>query len=443
MIDPRPFPLGRLALIAAGLVALSIAGLFAQEARSTDAFVTLALLQGGLYALALAPIRGKAPPRAFALIVVVAIALRIVAAASPVFLSTDIFRYVWDGRVQAAGINPYRYVPNDPALAGLRDAAIWPNINRATKAHTIYPPVAQWIYLAAQLGGSNRFAMKAVMLLLETIGIFALYRVLRARGQPRERLLAYLWHPLPIWEIAGSGHIDAALVAFVSLALWAWTAGRQSLTGIALAAATLVKFFPLILAPGLWGRVSWLRRDFRLPLVMAVLIPLAYVPYLGIGLGVFGYLPGYAREEQLGSGSGLWLVDALHRLVPVSSAAYFAVGGVLLIFLAFRCFISDASRLLERLRNLGIAFTFFVSPHYAWYFVWLIPLLTVTSTDYLLWPSLVSFLLYCAPTPSAAPLWIGLVIYGGTGCAFLVAHALRSVFSAPTVTRGGNSSADP
>ena len=443
MTDPKAFSLGRLAMIAAGLIALSIAGLWAQEARRIDAFVACVLLEGGLYVGALILIRRTAPPRAFALILIAAVVVRIIAAASPVFLSTDIFRYVWDGRVQAAGINPYRYVPNDPALTALRDTAIWPNINRATKAHTIYPPVAQWIYLAAQLGGSNRFAMKTVMLLLETIGIFALYRVVRACGQPRERLLAYVWHPLPIWEIAGSGHIDAALVAFISLALWAWTAGRQSLVGVALAAATLVKFFPLILAPGLWGRASWWRRDFRLPLVMATLIPLAYVPYLGIGLGVFGYLPGYAREEQLGSGSGLWLLDAVHRLMPLSSGSYFAAGGVLIVCLAIRCFASEPTKLFGRIRDLAIAFTFFVSPHYAWYFVWLIPLLTVTSADYLLWPSLASFLLYCAPTPSAAPLWIGFVIYGGTGCAFLISRALGPVFSAADVSRGEKSFNDP
>ncbi len=400
-----------------------------------DVFIGLALLQGGLYAAGLVAIRRPLPAQAFALILTVAVVLRIIATASPVFLSTDIFRYVWDGRVQAAGINPYRYVPNDPALTPLRDTEIWPNINRATKAHTIYPPVAQWIYLAAQLGGSNRIAMKAMMLLLEGVGVFALYRVLLARGLPRERLLAYLWHPLPIWEIAGSGHIDAALVAFIALALWAWTAGRQGWVGVALAAAALVKFFPVILAPGLWGRAAWRRGDFRLPLVIAALIPLAYLPYLGVGLGVLGYLPGYAREEQLGSGSGLWLVDAIHRLVPLPIMTYLIVGGALLAWLVLRCFTAKPSKALENLRDLAVAFTFFVSPHYAWYFIWLIPILTVTSGDYLLWSTLAAFLLYWAPTPSLAPLWIGAVLYGGTGVLSLIFLACGRASCLPPIVR--------
>lgn len=414
-----------LVVLGAALVATAMAALWAQEMRRIDLFVALALVQAALYAAALTIVGRRRPAEAFALILVIAVVLRLIAMASPSLLSTDIYRYVWDGRVQAAGINPYRYVPNDPALAALRDTAVWPNINRANKAHTIYPPVAQWIFRAAQWLGGGLVATKLVMLLLEAIGVCALYRVLRARGQPRERLLAYLWHPLPVWEIAGSGHIDAALIAFVALALWAWAGGRQVALAFALAAATLVKFFPLMLAPGLWGIAAWRRRDLRLPLVIAILIPLAYLPYLDLGLGVFGYLPGYAREEQLGSGSGLWLLDSLRLLLPVPTALYAAGGAALLAWLVARSFRATTDNTLECLRDLALAWTVLMSPHYAWYFVWLIPLLTVTSADYLLWPSLAAVLLYLAPTPSVAPLWIGTVIYGGAACWSLIDLAFR------------------
>ncbi len=400
------------------------------------------MLQGALYAIATRLTGTPLPRQAFALILGVAILLRLMAAASPVFLSTDINRYVWDGRVQAHGINPYRYVPNDPALADLRDSDVWPNINRAAKAHTIYPPAAQAIFLAAQLGGSTRIAMKAAMLLFEAVAVFALFKLMVRIGLPRERLLVYLWHPLPIWEIAGSGHIDAAMIAFVCLALWAWSAARPGWAGTALAAATLVKFFPLILTPALWGRSAWRRRDLRLPLAIVILVPLAYVPYLSVGTGVFGYLSGYAREEQIGSGSGLWLVDALHLIAPVPTAAYLAGGGALLAWLSWRCFTAPAARVLPRLRSLALGFTFFASPHYAWYFVWLIPLLTVTSADYLLWPTLSAFLLYWAPTPSLAPLWIGAVIYGGTGVISLLFGALDSSLPRLPATRKQDSADD-
>ena len=54
-------------------------------------------------------------------IVVAAIGLRAVALTRTLPLSTDIWRYLWDGRVANAGINPYRYPPNAPELRRLRD----------------------------------------------------------------------------------------------------------------------------------------------------------------------------------------------------------------------------------------------------------------------------------------------------------------------------------
>ena len=68
---------------------------------------------------------------------------------APPLLSSDIYRYVWDGRVQRAGINPYRYLPDAPQLAFLRDPAVFPNINRAEYAPTIYPPTAEALFALA------------------------------------------------------------------------------------------------------------------------------------------------------------------------------------------------------------------------------------------------------------------------------------------------------
>src|SRR5205085_8955923 len=130
-------------------------------------------------------------------------------------------RYVWDGRVQAAGINPYRYVPADPALAFLRDQDIFPHINRADYAPTAYPPAAQAIFFLATRIQETGTAIKLVVTGFEAVTIAAILALLRCDGLPPERVLIYAWHPLPIWEFAGAGHIDAAAIAFLCLALFA------------------------------------------------------------------------------------------------------------------------------------------------------------------------------------------------------------------------------
>ncbi len=91
-----------------------------------------------------------------------------------------LYRYVWDGRVQVAGINPYRYVPADPALRPLRDGAIYPHINRADYAPTIYPPMAQVIFRAVAAVGHDVLAMKLAMLGFELLAIAVMLRLLAA-----------------------------------------------------------------------------------------------------------------------------------------------------------------------------------------------------------------------------------------------------------------------
>ncbi|HEV2303300.1 MAG TPA: glycosyltransferase 87 family protein, partial [Stellaceae bacterium] len=248
----RPLP------ILAGLLLLGLAfGLAAQYAAARRLFVVVALFDGAVYGAAAALVlRGKAEGK-LALILGTAAALRLGALAAPVYLSTDINRYVWDGRVQAVGINPYRYVPTDPHLGALRDKEIFPRVNRNNYAPTIYPPAAEMLFFVATRFGGGVMAMKLFLVAVEALGIWALARVLRLAARPPETILLYAWHPLPLWEVAGSGHVDAATVAFVALALWASLAGRRGAGGTALAAATLTKFFPAVIGPALWRPPDW------------------------------------------------------------------------------------------------------------------------------------------------------------------------------------------
>src|SRR6185437_3846766 len=109
--------------------------------------------------------------RALWLIFGVAILLRAYVLLFDPLLSSDVYRYVWDGRVQAAGINPYRYFPADEALAFLRDGAIFPYINRAATAVTIYPPVAQFFFLVVTRIGDSVTVMRLALLGCEAVSV--------------------------------------------------------------------------------------------------------------------------------------------------------------------------------------------------------------------------------------------------------------------------------
>jgi len=205
----------RFLLLALLLLSGEAFGLLAQFDHDLARFVIAALLQGAVWAVAAVFIARRVGRPPLALILVTAALMRLGAFAAPVYLSDDIYRYIWDGRVQAAGINPYRYIPTDTPLTSLRDETVFPNINRSNYAPTIYPPVAQMVFFVATRFGETVPAVKLVLVAAEAIAIVALLLVLRTVGAPHQNIMLYAWHPLPVWEIAGSGHIDAAVVSYL------------------------------------------------------------------------------------------------------------------------------------------------------------------------------------------------------------------------------------
>ena len=310
--------LAGLVFAGAALLAVGVAMLQFLEPKQYERFVGAALIQSMLYALTVwLVVRGRWNSTALRIILAVAVLARIIALLAPDTLSDDIYRYVWDGRVQAAGINPYRYVPADPALAFLRDNKIYLHINRADYAPTIYPPVAQMIFFLVSRIQESVTAMKLAMMGFEAVTIGAILAWLRRDGLPPERVLIYAWHPLPIWEFSGAGHIDAAAIAFLCLAVLAALRERPVAAGTALALGALVKPFALVIAPALWRK-----REYRMPAACAGVLLACYAPYLGVGLRVSGFLGGYGDEEGYLEGGGFFLTTLLRHLsVPVPAGA--------------------------------------------------------------------------------------------------------------------------
>src|SRR6185503_19558912 len=262
-------------------------------------FIKLALFQSVLYLIAAwLIVRNRGGRGTVVLVLIFAGLFRLSILFAPPYLSDDIYRYVWDGRVQAAGINPYRYIPADEHLQSLRDEEIYPKINRRDYAHTIYPPVAEAVFLLTTRVSESITWMKAIMIGFEAIAIWAIAQLLAACGLARQRILIYAWHPLVIWEFAGSGHVDPIAIAFIALALLARRKNAEVATGVALACATLGKVFPIILLPALNKR--W---NLKMPLAVAITILLGYIPYVSVGLrGALVFLLGLAPERGIESG---------------------------------------------------------------------------------------------------------------------------------------------
>src|SRR5580704_9003907 len=130
----------------------------------------------------------------------------------------DIHRYVWDGRLQRLGYNPYIVVPSDPAAKGLHTPETR-NLNNPDLPSP-YPAGAQLFFRAITAIQESTFALKLAFVLCEFAIVFVLLDVLRCTGRAAYLVLAYAWNPLLAIEVAGSGHIDivGALLLVVSVA---------------------------------------------------------------------------------------------------------------------------------------------------------------------------------------------------------------------------------
>jgi hypothetical protein len=355
------------------------------------------------------------------------------------FSSSDIYRYVWDGVVQHAGVNPYRYVPGDAALAYLRapNQDVFDNINRRDYAHTIYPPVAQMVYWFVTWFSPTVTAMKAAMVGFECVAGAVIVALLRTMGRRPTELLLYAWCPLLAWEFGGAGHVDAAVFCFVTLALLFRYKEQPVWVGLFLGMAVFTKFYPLVLFPALWKRGDW-----KMPVVVASVGAVGYAVYSSVGMGVFGFLSGYSKEEGIDSGSRFFLLDLVHSvkaLVWVPLGAYLVFCAVVLGGLCWWCWRyatvervevgTRSPRFLVGAVWLAFAMMLLFSPHYAWYIAWLVPLFALAPELPVMAYVLAFFYLFTTQLGEPGPkmFLLNKILYGFVAVAMVAWWAWRMV----------------
>ena len=165
----------------------------------------------------------------------------------------DIHRYVWDGRLQRLGYNPYLVVPSDPALRGLHTAETQ-NLNNPDLPSP-YPAGAQLFFRVVTAVHESTFAFKVAFVVCDFAIALLLLDALRHRQQGAHLVLAYAWNPLLAIEVAGSGHIDIVGALLLVASAIALTRRWRATAAVGLGLAVAIKFLPIVLLPLYWKRV--------------------------------------------------------------------------------------------------------------------------------------------------------------------------------------------
>jgi alpha-1,6-mannosyltransferase len=262
--------------------------------------------------------RNRADRRWIRFAVVCAIACRVPLMVGPVNYDSDMVRYVWDGRAQRFGINPYSVVPSDPAVAHTHTA----DTVRMPSRHdrTPYPPAAQLFFrLMVTLSESAR-VMKSVLTILDMVTIFVVWRWLRVSGRPEWLVIGYAWSPLVILEVAHSGHIDALGAFWIATSAWALARQRRGLAVIAYTLAVATKLLPIVLAPLFIGRVR--PRDIALGVAVLVLLYLPFTTDGTIPIGAITNVVAHIRFNSPIFRPLAWVIT------PAGAAAFALFGGL-------------------------------------------------------------------------------------------------------------------
>lgn len=362
--------------------------------------------------------RGEGPPVSVS--VSVGVLLRLALLSPDEGMSDDLYRYVWEGRVIAAGENPYARPPDDPALAPLRDEVVWPRVTHR-EVPAAYPPLSQAFFAGAAAIGLGPFGLRVALVAVDLAVLLALLRLLRRVGRDPRLVLAWGLSPLVVLEVAGSAHFDVLAVLFVVLAFHA-RAGRRPLAAAAwLGAATLAKPFAPLLLPFLLVREAWVRQGA----LFGGVVLAGFLPFAGRG-GLDG-LSRYAREwshnsllfpaahraaEAAKELAASWLEsieasEAIRSVVYARDPNVMARGALLVLLAIVVVRLARSAGDPHRRAALALgAFLLLAPTVHPWYLTWYVPLLAFVPVGPLVvWTGTVLLSYHVLPVYDAFGLW--------------------------------------
>lgn len=306
----------------------------------------------------------------------------------------DIHRYVWDGRVQRLGYNPYLIVPSDPAIAALHTSETRTLNNPSLPSP--YPPGAELFFRAVTSIHESAFALKFAFALCDLSIVFVLLDIFRFTGESEHWILAYVWNPLLATEVAGSGHVDilGALLLLISAA--ALLRQKHTIAAVAFGLAFSVKLLPIVLLPLYWRRVR-----VRDAAVAGVVVGILYVPFLEHGHVSFGSLPTYLHSFRFNDP----VFAMLERVMVPSVAAGIAVLVGFLTAIWMRTRFSESSSEAFALPMAGCLLCAPVI--YPWYLLWLLPFMrSVATMPLIIWTVSIIPTYYVWHLRSLGGLWV-------------------------------------
>lgn len=277
--------------------------------------------------------------------------------------SDDVYRYLWDGKVQANGINPYSYAPNDDALKHLHSEILPAKIN-FPNLKTIYPPYSQWIFLLAYLmAGESFWGIKFLLLISEITTILLIYLTLKNFNLKEKYVLVYALSPLPILQFFVDAHVDGFGITLLAFFFYFFSQNKLLNSYFTLGLSITSKLITIMIYPFLLKGRS-IRNFIALIVVPAVTVALIYLPYS---------INGFPFESLLIFAQKWYSNGAVFTLFQKITDDNFTarILSMLLFFAAFIWLYFSKKEFKEKVYLIFILFFLFSPVVHPWYLTWL------------------------------------------------------------------------
>jgi len=228
------------------------------------------------------------PTISFRWIMILAITTRLALFFELPNLSDDFYRFIWDGQLVEAGVNPYSATPAQihdvqPEIAGLNEE-LYQNLN-SKNYHSIYPPFSQFIFWVSGITGEeivfNQVSIIRILIFSFDLALIALFTL--KRFDHTIRLIGvYALNPLVILELTGNLHFEGIVAFFIALSIFYIDRGKWHKSATALALGIVAKFTPLMLLPALIKKIGW-RQSILSYSLIALLIAGSFIFFIDAG----------------------------------------------------------------------------------------------------------------------------------------------------------------
>ncbi|RKS55153.1 hypothetical protein BC962_0111 [Gillisia mitskevichiae] len=235
-------------------------------------------------------------------------------------LSQDFYRFIWDGRMIAAGFNPYLYLPENLIELGTAPIAqakeLFNGMGALNASHyTNYPPLNQLLFsLAGAVAGKSIVGSVIVLrMLIIAADIGVLYfgrKLLMELKLPESRIFLYLLNPFIIIELTGNLHFEGVMVFFLVWSLYLLQQKKWIGSAIIFACSVLLKLVPLMFLPLFFGYFIYERKNIQnkpndAKLGLAKLVGFYLIVGITVALGFLPILSGAFIENFMAT-IGLW-----------------------------------------------------------------------------------------------------------------------------------------